>query len=218
MTRGPAWCLCCLLCPGSPTPGCALVKEHLAWCLLWHTAPCLHLSSPIAHSIYYAAMLKPKQTKAGQNDPTTCLRPIQPLSGGTTHAASEPQQDRADWTVQRLQEASRPRNACLPSLGIFTAWCGVPGDILNNMSGIGIPVWGPDKVLAPTQWHGQRGLLQCITDTAHKNHCGQLRGKHPHLVSALPCPSSWRHPLIGPPTNASKSPCAKGHAHHLGLS
>ena len=40
MTRGPAWCPCCLLHPGSPTPGHTLVKKHTSGCRfgIWHLA------------------------------------------------------------------------------------------------------------------------------------------------------------------------------------
>ena len=92
MSRGPAWCPYCLLHLRSPTPGCTLVKKCPAGCLLQCKAPCLHLLSPTACSIYYGTTTKPKQATAGQNELTSCLRSIQPLSGGTTHAMPELQQ------------------------------------------------------------------------------------------------------------------------------
>ena len=80
-------------------PGCTLVEKCPTRCLLWRTVPYLHLSSPTARCTYYTTVPKPKQAKAGQNELTSCLQQIQPLSGGTTHAALEPKQVRADWIV-----------------------------------------------------------------------------------------------------------------------
>ena len=54
MTRGPAWCPCCLLHPGSPTPGCTLVKKHPTRCHYGSRAPCLHLLSLSAHTMFMA--------------------------------------------------------------------------------------------------------------------------------------------------------------------
>ena len=53
---------------------------------------------------------------------------------------------------------------------IFLFWAsfldaGCRVTFLTIYSGAGIVVRDPDKTLAPTQWYGQKGLLQCITDT-----------------------------------------------------
>ena len=97
MIRHPAWCPCCFLRPGSPTPGCTLVKKHPARCPygvehLEH----VHLPSSSARGAYYNAMPKPKQAKAMQDDLTSCPQLVQPPSGSTAHAEPEPKQVRAE--------------------------------------------------------------------------------------------------------------------------
>ena len=67
-------------------------------------------------------MPKPKQAKAGQDELTSCPQLIQPLSGATTHATPEPQQIWAELdSPVGVQQASRRRDAHLPSSGIFAA-------------------------------------------------------------------------------------------------
>ena len=97
-----------------------------------------------------------------------------------------------NWTVWRVQQVSGLGDACVASLGIFAAQCGVPGDILTNMFGTSILIWAPDKASASTLWHSQKGLLQCVTNNmpAESCHSKLTGGKHPHLVFALWCPSS----------------------------
>ena len=60
---------------------------------------------------------------------------------------------RLSWTVKWVQQASGPGYAQVAPLGIFDAWCGVPGNILTNMSGAGILVWGPVEASASTLQH-----------------------------------------------------------------
>ena len=85
------------------------------------------------------------------------------------------------------------------------------------MSGIGILVWGPDEASASTQRHSQNGLLQCVTNIAHKNCCGKLNGRKTSLPSVYHMvPVLMEVPPNGPSHNASKSPCAKWCAHSPG--
>ena len=64
--------------------------------------------------------------------------------------------------------------------------------------GTGILVWGPDEASGPTQQCGQKGLLQCITDTTRKSHHGKLNrrktsvpGVHPMAPILMKAPPNW---------------------------
>ena len=155
MIRHPAWCPCCILHPGSSTPAtmhpgqkasAGLVSREVdgldaasglqkpGWMPSCCSAPCVHLPHPQLPTVLSTALHQNlNKQKPG--------RMIQPSACNSSNHLAKPYltphwnltKFGLSWTVQRVQLASRLRNAHLPSLGVFAIWFGVPGNLLNNM-------------------------------------------------------------------------------------